>query len=204
MAGGQKTFVALTVLAAADVNAYLMDQSIMRVTSGARPTAAAQGGGLLAGMTLFQTDTLTLVHYTGTAWCEVTPYSAKVNTQENTTSTTYTDLTTAGPSVTVTTGTKALVMLGAYLFNAANLQVSYMAPVVSGATTISAATNESNGIVVQWLATGTNIGQASCFGTFLLTGLTAGANTFKAQYRTTSTGTCYATFRNITVVGVPG
>ena len=52
MAGGQNTFVSGNVLTAAQLNSYLMDQAVMRVTSGTRPTSAAQGGGLLAGVSL--------------------------------------------------------------------------------------------------------------------------------------------------------
>lgn len=71
MAGGQNTFVAGNVLTAAQINTYLMDQAIMKVTSGTKPTAAAQGGGLLEGMAIYETDTNLTKVYNGTSWVVV-------------------------------------------------------------------------------------------------------------------------------------
>src|ERR1035437_2916370 len=64
MAGGQTVIVAGTTALASIANAYWSDEVVMRVTSGTRPTAAAQSGGLLAGMTIFETDTFKLQQYT--------------------------------------------------------------------------------------------------------------------------------------------
>lgn len=66
--GGRKVFVANEVLAAADVNDFLMDQSVM-VFSGTAARSSAIGTPT-AGMVSYLTDTSTLQVY-GTAWADV-------------------------------------------------------------------------------------------------------------------------------------
>lgn len=60
-----KTFTAGAVLTAADVNDYLMKQTVIVCTSGTRPGAPNEG------MTIFETDTNRLQIYTGSAWSPV-------------------------------------------------------------------------------------------------------------------------------------
>ena len=118
--------------------------------------------------------------------------TATVATSQTTTSTSFTDLATPGPAVTVTTGTKALVTVSAYLVNSGT-QRTFMSVTVSGATTLSASDTRS-------LMTYITGGQELCSSfTVLLTGLTAGSNTFTAKYRVGfSTGTFYN--RDISVI----
>ena len=112
--------------------------------------------------------------------------SATVATSQTTTSTSYTDLTTAGPAVTITTGTKALVIVSAGLAHASIGGRAYMSYAVSGATTIAA--TDTNCVQVQAYATTNQMLRASSVNR--LTTLTAGSNTFTAKYRTnTSTAT---------------
>jgi hypothetical protein len=72
MAGaGAKLFVSGDVLTAAQVNTYLMDQSIMRFASEAARDAAFGGTGepvLAEGMFAYTTDTNTLWLYNGSSW----------------------------------------------------------------------------------------------------------------------------------------
>ena len=72
MAGlGAKLFSAFTKLTAAQVNGYLMDQSIMRFASTAARDAAFGGAGeptLAEGMTCYLDDTNVLQSYNGSAW----------------------------------------------------------------------------------------------------------------------------------------
>ena len=81
---------------------------------------------------------------TGIKWATAGSYipanaTATVATAQTTSSTSYTDLTTAGPAVTLTTGTKALVIVTSSMEDiGASNQVSYMSYAVSGATTIAA------------------------------------------------------------------
>jgi hypothetical protein len=107
--------------------------------------------------------------------------SARVNTNQNTSSTTYTDLATPGPAVTLTTGTKALVIVTALQFPATN-QLGYMSFAVSGATTIAASDLYAN-IVRDDSAN--NDARASAV--TRLDTLTAGSNTFTAKYRCSAT-----------------
>ena len=114
-----------------------------------------------------------------------------------TTSTTFTDLTGAaiGPTVTVTTGTMALVFIHGQMGNSGTGSAR-MAYDVSGATTIAAADNRGNavfGVAGVTIATGTAVLH------FGGVALTPGSNTFTAKYRVSSgTGTFSA--RRISVL----
>jgi hypothetical protein len=104
-----------------------------------------------------------------------------VLTSQSTASTSYTDLATPGPSVTITTGTRALVMVQTEaVINAVALHAASYE--VSGATTVAASDS--------WAVTDSdahNMTRTSCH---LHEGLTAGSNTFKMKYRVTGgTGT---------------
>ena len=192
MAGGQQTFVAGNVLTAAQLNAYLMDQSLMRVTSGTRPTAAAQGGGLLEGMAVYETDNNAICVYDGTNWNQITTEVSRVTASETSTSTSYTNLATAGPAVTITTGTQALVYITAQSFSTS--AYAAMSVAVSGASTAAASDaywNLSNVV-------GNNLAMTRVA---LITGLTAGANTFTAKYRV-SAGTGTWAYREIAAHGL--
>lgn len=121
---------------------------------------------------------------------------ARVETAQGTASTSYVDLTTPGPAVTVTTGTKAFVHLSAEI-DALGI-FAYMSFAVSGVSTVAAddarslefAHHSSGGFVVRL---GTSI---------YLSGLTAGSNTFTAKYRA-SGGTPTWGHRNIIVTPLP-
>lgn len=119
----------------------------------------------------------------------------EVTTSQNTTSTSYTDLATVGPSVTLTTGTKAMVMWSAQGHNSNADQIAYTGMTVSGATT-----KTPGGETVTF---SDSLGANQPFtvgGVWLYTDLTAGSNTFKLQYRV-STGT--GTFANRTLFVIP-
>ena len=72
MAGaGAKLFTSGSVLTAAQVNTYLMDQSIMRFATEAARDAAFGGAGeptLAEGMFAYTDDTNSLWFYTSSAW----------------------------------------------------------------------------------------------------------------------------------------
>ena len=76
MAGlGAKLFASFSKLTAAQVNGYLMDQTIMRFATSAARDAAFGGAGeptLAEGMTCYLDDTNEIQSYTGTAWVSVT------------------------------------------------------------------------------------------------------------------------------------
>src|SRR5687767_560975 len=66
------------------------------------------------------------------------PDSASVNTSQTTTSTTFTDLTTVGPSVTSTTGARAMVSIRTLAQNNTAGQTSQASYEISGATSTGA------------------------------------------------------------------
>jgi len=123
--------------------------------------------------------------------------SAIVATSQTTTSTTYTDLATSGPAVTLTTGTSALVILTGRLSIASVNQAALMSFAVSGATTTAAA--DTSCIYVD--SRGAADQTVQCTAIYQVT-LTAGSNTFTAKYRTT-TGTGTFVNRGILVGIIP-
>jgi hypothetical protein len=121
--------------------------------------------------------------------------TAFVAANENTSSSTYTNLTTAGPAVTVTTGTKALVIISSEFQNGAATFTGFMSVDISGATTVAA--TDAKAIKI-FLASSSNT-QQTLTQAIIYTGLTAGSNTFTAKYRAAAS-TAYYTNRYISVV----
>ena len=72
MAGaGAKLFTSGSVLTAAQVNTFLMDQTVMVFASTAARDAAFGGAGeptLAEGMMCYLSDNNSLLYYTGTSW----------------------------------------------------------------------------------------------------------------------------------------
>lgn len=170
------TAVANAIFTAAQFNATVRDN--LNETAPAKATAAGQifvatGANAIAARTI-----------TG----------ARVDTSETTASTAYTALTTPGPAVTATTGTQALVMLKAAISNNTAGSSSFMGVAVSGATTTAA--TDSDCLRIQ----GGGTTDVMCATTVLLLPLTAGSNTFTAQYRA---GANTATFSVRTMIVVP-
>ena len=130
------------------------------------------------------------------AIAERIPAQAGVTTSEGTTSTSYTDLATAGPAVTSTTGTVALVVITAALWNPSASGIAHMGCAVSGATTVAALDNDA--ITIDKSAASTIAPRMSV--AILFTGLTAGSNVFTAKYRT---NLATANFKERKIVVVP-
>lgn len=150
------TAVANTVFTAAQFNQFVRDN--LNETAPAKATTAGS---------YFVSTTLNAI-------VERIPDEDMVATSQTTTSTSYTDLATVGPTVTVTTGTTALV--GLYNTNVnTGVTSSLMSFAVSGASSIAANDNTAIGIAG---TSGVREG-----GVFLFTGLTPGSNTFTAKYR---------------------
>jgi hypothetical protein len=106
-----------------------------------------------------------------------------VSTLETTGSTTYVDLATVGPTVTITSqGTLAVVFFGCRMFAAAAAGVA-MSVAVSGATTVAASDSFA------WAATHDATGLGFRGYSIIPLTITPGSNTFTAKYRVTgSTG----------------
>lgn len=110
-----------------------------------------------------------------------------IGTSESTSSSSYTDLATAGPSVTVTTGTKALVIVAAQAQQAtANISMR-IGIAVTGAT--SRAADDSQ----EWVADGLPATQPISYSRHrTFDDLTPGGNTFTLKYKTTSSTATFA------------
>lgn len=125
--------------------------------------------------------------------------SAVVATDQGTTSTSFTDLATAGPAVTVTTGTKALVIVSANMYNTSASGGGRMGFAVSGASTRAAAVADS-------LLHSSDAGEGNVEGqgsfAMIVTGLTAGSNVFTAKYVRHNAGTAQFQNRKIHVINM--
>jgi len=117
--------------------------------------------------------------------------AASVLTSQTTSSTSYTDLATSGPAVTVTTLTSAIVTISLVAANNTINDGAIATYAVSGATTVAAADgNGYTGVVGNLPANG----EVATTTSIVVTGLTAGSNTFTVKYRANVGGT--ATFLN--------
>lgn len=124
-----------------------------------------------------------------------TPAQQSVNTSETTTSTSFADLTTPGPSVTVTTGSWAVIVATSEISNNTSSQAGRVGVDISGATTESP---DSNHVLRQESSGTAEFQRASIVR--LHTGLTPGSNTFKLMYSTVGSSTASFNFRNIAVL----
>ena len=133
--------------------------------------------------TLTKTGTNTWT-FTSSASAAPSSGTATVATSQSTSSTSYTDLATVGPSVTLTTGTKALVIITAEVRPPSG-DNGYASVAVSGATTVAASDTWAN-----YYVAGTSI-YARASASHIFTGLTAGSNVFTMKFRTASGTTTF-------------
>ena len=152
------------------------------------PTIPAATGGVTA----LPTGITTI--YNGSVWVCTTEVAAHTTNVGTTTSASFT-ATLAGspgtnPSVTLVTGTTAVISLGCLLYPNVGVNI-YMGVAVSGAGTVAAGS--------PWYAHSSAANVAATSGrTSLITGLTAGTNTFTLQYQ--SDGSHTATYQDRTLV----
>lgn len=149
------------------------------------------------GSTMLPTGILTV--YNGGTWVCVTPVGAYTSNGGSTTSTSYTTTLSGSPgtnpSVTLTTGTTALLMLSMSIVTSSGIAGAIGSVAVSGATTLAASDN--------WMVVNGNTGSITSARTIILTGLTAGTNTFTIQYRNAGGGqTTSVAERTIVVNGI--
>lgn len=117
-----------------------------------------------------------------------------VDTSETTSSTSYTNLATVGPAITCTSGPFVVVTIGARIgpqtVSGASARMSWAC---SGATTRAASDTWAAGFVVN------NTSAALYTSRWYYAGVTAGSNTFTAQYAVSS-GTGTFQYRSIAVI----
>lgn len=161
------TAVASSVFTAAQFNTFVRDNLLETA-----PAKATTSGSLFVG-----TGVNTIA--------ERIPAKQRVGTSETTGSTSYTDLATAGPTVTVTTGTDALVLTTCTVADSASGTNTYSSYAISGATTVAATDDRS----IFMTTAAANQGMRASVAYFE-DALTPGSNTFTAKYRVISgTGT---------------
>jgi len=138
--------------------------------------------------------------YNGSVWVCVTPVAAKSNTGASTTSTSYVTTLTGDAtalSVTLVTGTTAYISMHGNFSNNTSTASTYISYSVSGATTIAA--SDTNGQRFQV----SDSYNKPIIRVGIVTGLTAGTNTFTFAYRcSTSAATSYFDSRDIVVAGI--
>jgi hypothetical protein len=175
------TFVPNSVLTASQLNTYLRDN--MLETMPARSVHAGSHFAVVSrGMI-----------------AERTTMSGFVGTDENTTSTDYTDLATPGPTVTASTSVSAVVFLYCQQYavtggSPGNGGPAWMSYEVSGDTQSDASDNRA----IEWQQPVDTSGQA--WGAAILhADLTPGINTFTCKYRVSGTRTGHWVNRRIAV-----
>ena len=114
---------------------------------------------------------------------ERNPSEDNVLTAQGSTSTSYTNLGTTGPVVTVTCGTAVYIAITCGLKNDTIGEISYAAVTVSGATTAAAVDSQA----LQFRSPAANYELAASF-CYIHTGLTAGSNTFTMHYKVSGGG----------------
>lgn len=174
------TAVSNATLTAAQWNASVRDNLLMTV-----PAVTTTSGTIFVG-----TGANTVAQRIVT--------SDTVDTSETTTSTSFGDIPagTVGPQVTLTTGTLAMIFYAAQMNNSTVGQSSLCSWTISGATSVAA--GDATSINVDAAATFQDVRAADVR---RATGLTAGSNTFKLQYRVSAnTGTFLR--RHLVVMGL--
>lgn len=174
------TAVSNTALTAAQWNATVRDNLLTTA-----PALATVAGSIFAA-----TGTNAIAQRTPAA-------AAQTGAAETTTSTTYTGTLsggagTAGPSITVTTGPKALISFHCRQSSSVAGTNVWTSVAVSGATTIAANDN--------WAISYDQAGQIYHGLTYIEPSLTAGSNTFQMQYRVSGGTGTFGTPRRLNVV----
>jgi hypothetical protein len=160
----------------------------------ARLASSASNGDLLT----VDTSTASGLKWAAPASSSPASAVASVSTRQSTSSTTYTNLTTSGPAVTLTTGTKVLVIVSAAIDDDnGSGRPAFMDFAVSGATT-RAASDTTALIEIQSTTPATRAQRASSAQGITVT---AGSNTFTARYKSNTNGdTVFFADRTITVI----
>lgn len=171
------TAIAHSVFSAAQFNTHIRDNLLETA-----PAKATQSGTIFCG--------------TGpNGIAERFPEIDFIQTLQTTASSSYVDLPSVGPTVTVTSGARALVALTCNMESNVAGGISNMAVDISGAS--SEGPTESNSLRYESGTSGDSI-QAT-FSTIYTT-LTPGENRFRAKYKTNGAGTSTFSARKVCVL----
>jgi len=196
-----------------DLNARLGQQAGIYTTEAVRDAAiTSPTEGMVCYLTAptvpAATGTTTMIPsgirtvYNGSVWVCVTEVAATTPASGTTTSTSFTATLSGSPgtnpSVTLVTGTTAMIMVRAGLQNGTAGSAALCSVAVSGATTKAAALDDQ-GIAFR-SATASN--DAIIGSSVVMSGLTAGTNTFTLNYATSSASTSTFVRRTLAVRGI--
>jgi hypothetical protein len=126
------------------------------------------------------------------------PSNDLIATSQTTSSTSYTDLATVGPTITVTTSTCALIAIYTSIGSDTAGSTAWMSFDVSGATTLAANDNRAISHRPGSVAATTDMRAGALF---YLNTLTAGSNVFTAKYRVS--GVMTGTYSNRRILVIP-
>lgn len=171
------TAVSNSLLTASWLNTYLRDNLLETA-----PAKATEGGQL----------------FTSSAPNTIVAKTNRIDyisTSQTTTSTSYVDLATVGPTVTFTFNAFAVIRISGQLSGSTASTESYMSFAVSGATTLAAA--DTRAVAVQ----GTDTKKYTYYVALDSTSLNAGSNTLTAKYKS-STGTATFADRELSVISL--
>lgn len=123
------------------------------------------------------------------------PAEQYIDTSESTTSTTFGNLATTGPTIVATTGSGGIISISSQIQNNTVNSYGGMGYDVSGATTVAASDDRA----LFFMSATANA--LYCASNLMLQGLTTGSNTVTARYRAGTSGT--ATFQRRRVMVFP-
>jgi len=171
------TAVAGSTFTAAQFNQYVRDN--LNETAPAKATAASQ---------LFVSTGVNAI-------VARVPSTASLATNETTTSTSYVNLATPGPSISVATGTIAIVLYACEIANNTNNSLTKCSVEVTGASSV--APSDAWCLSMDGNAANNYSRGAMCH---VFTGLTAGTNTFNIKY---AVGSNTGSFKNREINVIP-
>jgi hypothetical protein len=174
------TFVANTPLTAAQLNVHLRDNFLET-----EPAKATSLGGMFVATGLNRI-------------AERVGGSHVVDVAEDTTSTSYVDLETVGPTLTLTTGTRALVLISCQMSIDLNGVTANMTVAVSGSTTIAA--SDSGSVQIDGMGAADKVARIGITNYF--DELVPGVNTFTAKYKCVSGQRATFSNRSLTVLPI--
>jgi hypothetical protein len=120
-----------------------------------------------------------------------------ISTGQDSTSDSYGDLSTPGPTVTLETGERVLIMLSAAMEpRSQNNMSGAMSVQVSGATSISP--SDTHSVMLDVIVTGS--GNVRFGATHMIDNLNPGTNVFQAKYRSSGGGHTFRFYRRSLVV----
>ena len=209
------TFIAGAILTAAQMNAMqanalaggpiytneaARDAAITSPFEGQRAYLTASTVATAAGQTAVIPSGVQTI-YNGSVWVCVTQVGAVTDTTCSTTTTaSFADPSTPGntnPTVTLVTGTSAIVDINSTLYNSTASAYTFVSFAVSGATTLAG--SEANSYYYSAVS-GTSADQHTGR-RLIITGLTAGTNTFTMKYKV-NVGTGQFNRRTLIVQGI--